>query len=210
MGYTHYWYRKAEYPADKFAAVLEDFKRLVPELAKAGVGLADKMGAGSAVLTPEEIGFNGPEQCGHPANTSIVIPWPAKGAGGVMGDVDPVSGSWFARAELSTRACGGDCSYETFDFPRRMGKEEVDRNDRIHALDDGWKFEFCKTAFRPYDLAVTACLIVAKHHLGKDLKVRSDGDADGWFDAAMLCQQHLGYGLDFRVDAEDEPDGTEA
>jgi hypothetical protein len=59
---------------------------------------------------------------------------------------------------------------------------------------------FCKTAFRPYDLSVTAALIIAKHHLNGALTVRSDGEAAHWFDGAMLCQSLLGYGLDFKLD----------
>lgn len=40
--------------------------------------------------------------------------------------------------------------------------------------DDGRVFEFCKTAHKPYDAAVVACLVVFKHHLGDDFWVSSD------------------------------------
>jgi hypothetical protein len=65
---------------------------------------------------------------------------------------------------------------------------------------NGLYFDFCKTAFRPYDMAVTACLVIAKHYLQDRIVVRSDGDDDQWQDAKWLCQIELGYGLDFHLD----------
>lgn len=55
-------------------------------------------------------------------------------------------------------------------------------------------FSFCKTAYKPYDIAVTACLIVLKHHLGNAINVSSDGDYNDWLPASKACIQHLGYG----------------
>jgi hypothetical protein len=71
----------------------------------------------------------------------------------------------------------------------------------------GKLFDFCKTARKPYDLAVCAVLIVLKHHLGDQIEVSSDGDVSGtewspeeWEPAVKLVQQHLGYGADFKLD----------
>jgi len=61
----------------------------------------------------------------------------------------------------------------------------------------GLYFQCCKTAYKPYDLAVIICLIIAKHHLGKDLLVSSDGELSHWQDGMLICQKILGYGLDF-------------
>ena len=59
-------------------------------------------------------------------------------------------------------------------------------------------FSFCKTHGLPYDLCVRAALIILRHHLGNAIGVFSD-DAD-WNDACALCQEHLGYGRQFRLD----------
>ena len=59
---------------------------------------------------------------------------------------------------------------------------------------------YTKTEHRPYDLAVMACLIVAKHYLGKGIVVCSDGVEDKWEPARRLCGNHVGYGGDFRLD----------
>ena len=77
----------------------------------------------------------------------------------------------------------GENAHESFifpDFPEQAG--------------------FCKTARKPYDLAVTAALIILKHHLRESLTIGSD-EATAHFRPAMnLCQEILGYGEEFRLD----------
>jgi hypothetical protein len=41
-------------------------------------------------------------------------------------------------------------------------------------------FNFCKTAMKPYDIVVTACLAILKYRLGDAIQVSSDGDASDW------------------------------
>ena len=64
----------------------------------------------------------------------------------------------------------------------------------------GKTHQYTKTNHRPYDLAVTACLVIAKHHLGDGIIVESNGTEEQWSKATRLCQEHLGYGNDFRLD----------
>lgn len=65
----------------------------------------------------------------------------------------------------------------------------------------GGRFAFCKTARKPYDTAVCACLIVLAHHLSRKFRVTSDGDDEdaGWTLARTACQRALGYGGDFTL-----------
>lgn len=89
----------------------------------------------------------------------------------------------------------GDGAYESFVVPRcperRYGRK--------------FAYGFCKTAHKPYDLAVTACLLVLKHHLGATFRVGSDGvDAD-WSAAKALVQDELGYGAGYTI--QDNGDG---
>lgn len=61
MGYTIYWQRPTQLPADRFAAAVEDFRQMLPQL---NVPLAGPHGKGSPVLDPQQITFNGPSpQC---------------------------------------------------------------------------------------------------------------------------------------------------
>jgi hypothetical protein len=62
----------------------------------------------------------------------------------------------------------GDAAHETFGFPLApfAGKPE---------------FNFVKTAMKPYDAVVTACLIVARDHFTPaELEISSDGTWDAW------------------------------
>lgn len=193
MGYTHYWRRPKLIPKETFKKIVADFGKLLPALEQVGVKLAGPLGEGNPVVSEDEVAFNGAAKCGHPADYDLVIPWPAPGAGGVFAG-RPVAGTWYAGHLVATRACPGDCSYETFCFPRVYGPQEWEEPDKR-----GLYFQFCKTAFRPYDLAVTAFLVIAKHRLGNQIVVSTDGEDEHWFDAKLLCQMELGYGLELTV-----------
>jgi len=193
MGYTHYWRRPRVLGQAEFARVWADFARVVPALEKLGVFLAGPTGYGVPVLLADEIGFNGVHACGHPRRP-LGIAWPAAGAGGVClaytqsagGDGD-VGGAWFGGRQLRSRTCDGDCSHESFVLHRLHPESSVEPTEH------GFFFDFCKTAFKPYDLAVQVCLVIAAHHLDA-FTVTSDGSMDEWQDAIAVCQEVLGYG----------------
>ena len=194
MGYTHYWYSKPEFDRRRFAGIVADFKKLIKPLEHVGVKLAGGLGTGEPLVCGDEIWFNGVEKCGHDLR-KLGITWPGHGAGGVNTTANVVAGQWFAGTQLSTRTCGGMCSHETFVLRPAYGLSNFDRvlarrYNRIRP----WHFECTKTAYKPYDLAVTACLIVADHHLGGSIRVSSDGGQRDWMDALMLCRHFLGYG----------------
>lgn len=215
MGYTHYWYRDREIDKRVFAEIVSDFKRLLPVFRVLDVKLGDGLGEGKPIINSREVVFNGLRNCGHPKNPRVVIPWPASTVKpGVAPKPDrAVVGSWYAGVVLNQRTCNGDCSYETFYFPRVLPKRYKPvqpvvcydlqgrpvYHDKRHV---GKYFQFCKTAFRPYDLAVTAFLVIAKHHLGEDILVESDGTIAHWMDAVKLCHDVLGYGWNFTLDSD--------
>lgn len=191
MGYTHYWYKEKEISKETYKEIITDFQKVLPKIEE-HVKLADGMGDNKAVINilKGQVIFNGISQCGHKQH-NLGITWPVKNAGGV-GDSgkEAKDGQWFAGAKLSTRSCGGDCSHESFVF---------DRIDSRADADDDYKekyFNFCKTAFKPYDLAVIIFLIIAKYKLKEKINVSSAGDDDAWFDGKMFCHESLGYGLD--------------
>jgi hypothetical protein len=53
-------------------------------------------------------------------------------------------------------------------------------------------FDFCKTAFKPYDAVVTAILIHAKNVFGDDIKVKSDGNWVDWESGSLLYEEVFG------------------
>lgn len=77
----------------------------------------------------------------------------------------------------------GDKGHETFWLERRPAK-----------------FTFCKTAYKPYDLAVCAVLIIAHHHAGDILTISSDGDEGDWLPALEKVTEILGDGYEIPLE----------
>jgi hypothetical protein len=82
----------------------------------------------------------------------------------------------------------GEQWHEAFVFNRDESTEDKFDGD----------FRFCKTARKPYNLAVQCALIIINHY-APDVAVSSDGDLPQWADAQKLCQDMFGYGRDFTL-----------
>ena len=230
MEYTHYYYISPEFDAEKFKRVAIDFKKMITPMKHLGVVLADGAGENYPTISPTEIRFNGLEKCGH-TKRDLGITWPSKSASGISQNdthtilADITNSNWFAGAHLETRVCGGDCSHETFSLEQKLETSWTNEDDTITTLEPqgefrgytnqdrtqdknpqnqiGKHFNCTKTAYKPYDLAVTVCLVIAKHHLGEDILIHSDGSMENWHEAMMLCHHFLGYGKGFSLDDED-------
>lgn len=50
-------------------------------------------------------------------------------------------------------------------------------------------FQFCKTARKPYDTAVTACLLLAKYHFGSAIEISGDGRKEGFNKAFLVLSR---------------------
>lgn len=84
-----------------------------------------------------------------------------------------------------------DDSHETFAVSQKLDSQ----------------FNFCKTAQKPYDLAVTAVLMVIEHHAPAHFETSSDGDVEDWRAGAELNQQLFGYAYRFPADvASSDPE----
>ena len=92
----------------------------------------------------------------------------------------------------------GEDGHETFYLPRVF-----DEPFPGQVPTDGRWFAFCKTARKPYDVAVCSRLVVFAHHFGNSFRVASDADEEadpaGWPAAREVCRRVLGYGAEFRV-----------
>ena len=111
------------------------------------------------------------------------------------------------------RRCGGDCPHESVIIEQPAQRDpradeplyyDTRSGQEVPVMPDpesiGKVFSCCKTAYKPYDLAVTAVLVAAVHHFGKDaFIVSSDGDMEHWFEGVALCQALFGYGADFTL-----------
>lgn len=52
-------------------------------------------------------------------------------------------------------------------------------------------FNFCKTARKPYDVPVTACLAILKHYLGDYIELSTDGKTADWSQGVGLAKAAL-------------------
>lgn len=71
----------------------------------------------------------------------------------------------------------GDNAHETFAM-----REHFSQNFDA----DVWPF--CKTARKPYDTVVTACLVALKYYLGDAIEVSSDGNRGDWAAGTLLAK----------------------
>jgi hypothetical protein len=86
--------------------------------------------------------------------------------------------------------------YESFFFPL------IGEMEQPHSVHEDLYVDCCKTARKPYDIAVQGSLIIIKHHLeihGQKLIVKSDGNDLEWEAARFLCHSLFGYGADFAL-----------
>jgi hypothetical protein len=196
MGYSHHWYRPPVIPEAVFRQIRADFEKLILPLADQDVPLAGWQGENEPEIHNDRIRFNGVRQCGHPENEEIFIPYPAAHARGLGPSATAILGPWYdVGVELQHRCCSGQCCHEAFLFPRDVKGGPFDKKPDANGLVLQWT----KTAFKPYDIAVTAALLIAKRHLQDQLVIESNGLDAQWADAKELCQQHLGYGAWFGI-----------
>lgn len=199
MGYSHYWNRPRIIVPAVFARIVEDVARLQPLLKQRGVPLAGPLGTGRPRVDHQEIAFNGRIRCRHPRSDhgNPLSRFLAVAALMSMpGEAREAACARLWEEEHTQRRCPGSCVFETFWFPRVARQVAADADGRF--------WDRTKTAFRPYDLAVTSALVVAKRHLGATLRIDSDGGQAQWWDARLICQTVLGYGLTVSLGLRDE------
>ncbi|MBB6021413.1 hypothetical protein HNR77_002508 [Paenibacillus sp. JGP012] len=81
----------------------------------------------------------------------------------------------------------GSERYEDFVFSRVLVLREWNESD-----ENDHYFQFCKTSAYPYDQAVIAFLLIAKHHLQQDITVQSDVGIEKLEAVKKLCRTSLG------------------
>lgn len=196
MSYSHYWRRAPKHNRAAFTKALEDIRRIIEVVKERGVQLAGPTGHGVPEMSDVTIAFNGSANCGH-RYLDLGEPWPSTTAEGVESTVDPVVGPWFSGALLETRVCGGSCAGEAFVIDRDFLVRNWDQ------LEHGGYFQKCVTAFKPYDLAVTAALIRLKERLGNEIHLSSDGFERGFEDAKKLCRELFGWSKAFQLEPQE-------
>ena len=198
MGYTHYYKTPKRFAKAEFVKFSEDVKKILAYCNdELGISIGDAYGEEKPEIDSNIVSFNGSVR--QPAGMwttkeQISIPWPSSTASLLDIPTDPIAdktaGSTLFGDLVNQRVAPAyednpnfaDGSYETFYI------------ERVQKHGSG----FCKTAYRPYDLAVTASLIALKHYFPECI-IKTDGKEKDWLDAKILCNNVLGYGLDFEI-----------
>lgn len=172
MGYSHYWYQAESYDPILWEKVitdfntildLEDFRRLLDRNPESGQRLQ---------ITEDVIWFNGKPPEDHETFSLY----------------GKMSGYELARAKKLNETCDNMVEVRVVDGVETRTPIEP---DPIKKSDHPY-FGSCKTSYKPYDLVVMCCLIIAKSHLGNSFDARSDGDVVEWQQAREICEKHLG------------------
>lgn len=92
-------------------------------------------------------------------------------------------GESFTRPEICFNGIG-EAAHETF-CVEAVIPAKAKRDDR------GEFFACCKTAGKPYDTVVCACLIILRVYFGDEIRVTSDGrdSSKGWADGFAIVKQ---------------------
>ena len=76
-----------------------------------------------------------------------------------------------------------DSSKDNKEFYFNGFPESLSHETFVLVQQGGEDFMFCKTANKPYDLMVCACLVIYNFHSSETIDISSDGDWDDWRDA---------------------------
>lgn len=174
MGYTHYWYRpvKTNHDEETWKQFITDCKELYKNMPEHSHSSGDYAGEEPLFLsgcfkyekpkfTMSHVVFNGSNGLKRIKTYSHCD----KGCRHV---------EWSdAKSENESL---NDLGHETFSLTRKAWKQ------KNHKEQEDKLFSFCKTARKPYDLMVQACLILYKHYFPY-VEIHSDGNMNEWSEA---------------------------
>lgn len=154
MGYTHYWYQKADIPQDRWDMITDHVLDVIVK----------HCDAKKITLAYELNSRNEPQ--------------PTLFGGQKYGPTVPeVNKNMIRFNGWREQGC------ETFIITRKKPHSERDEY-----------FGFCKTARKPYDLAVCLTLIICKHFAPDEFTISTDGTWDeDWLEARKVFKKLFGF-----------------
>lgn len=116
------------------------------------------------------------------------------------------SGPEFTDKYLAFNGRGESDSHETFILRNRLEDTEQWSSSPGERGPE-WVFEFCKTAYKPYDVVVVAALCRLQEAGLDTVVVKSDGEPEDWTAGQALAAQVLGRPVEIPVGVR-EPDAV--
>jgi len=171
MGYTHYFNRKElTHDKDQWNSFLKDVKKVACRF---------------KLCIPKSIQFITDDDKVIRGDINISI-------GDGMGDRNPPE---FTEEHIWFNGVGNQ-SCETLSINRDDSFNLKDENRMTDYYKRMWErekhlFGFTKTAHKPYDLLVTAVLVLYKHHFKDKVEVSGDGGPEGFKEGLNLVNETL-------------------
>lgn len=187
MGYTTYYRQKRDMTDEEFTGFCEDVKKLHEALPATVGDFVERYGptAGSS---------DGDEQL-----PLAIVSQGLVGAGK----------SIFGKGVVGFNGAGyADADHETFWLPQKIanGAQKWEMED----VAKGNRFHFTKTARKPYDVMVCACLLALKKRAASAWEISSDGNVADWASSYRFAKSALGTKVlplskigSFKKDAEE-------
>jgi hypothetical protein len=150
MGYTHYWKKEKELNLDTWKKFIADCKVLYKNM-------PEHSESSGGEYTEEPLYLNGCWGYKYPRFNEKVLHFNGS-------SIHPSKRTYNVEVQ------------EWSDDPKDLGHETFHISQKQNEYDGG----FCKTARKPYDLMVQACLILFKYHFWNEVSISSDGDYDEW------------------------------
>jgi hypothetical protein len=186
MGYTHYLYRTDVLDEETFAAFMADARTIVRACPYGLVGDGwgevhwDQAPDDRPAFGVDHLSINGMEKLPQYASPEEIVAFLRHY------DVRTL----YLDSQEEFYANGEDGSHESLYIERVF-----DTGDYCSRDDNGFLFSFCKTAQKPYDIAVTALLIAFVNHFPEACRLSSDGDREEWEAGLRLAEDALGRSL---------------
>ena len=172
MGYTHYYYKnELVHDTEKWNKFLADVQKIASKFQLCGSNSLD--------FIKDDVNVKGTGEI------KIAI-------GDGMGDGTAAT---FNADEICFNGVGPE-SHETLTINRDDSNILTPSKQMGSYYKDNWEkdkrhFNFTKTAHKPYDLLVTAVLVLYKNHFGDTTSISGDGGVEGFDSARELIKKEL-------------------
>jgi hypothetical protein len=211
MGYSHRWYLFKLPIKQQMKQINEDFLRVYNEFLKPrGIELAGPTGIGNPIFSDTKVEFNGPRNSPQGDLSYETFQFPLSPLHSKISLYVPKIPERQLIYIVTMSPNTYEANYEIFKkyfVKRDVYFDFVKTGMGANLFESVGRFLLPKEAIlsalpNPYDAAVMVYLLIARHYLGTNIVVTTDGNDTLWGIAYNATQEVLGYGGDYTVECE--------